>query len=402
MALSIHTNFAATVAANNLSTSTSVQQRSLNRLSSGSKIVTPSDDAGGLAVSMKLSAAARRMGSLGANLANSISFLQTQDGALKVTGKILERIGELKTLNEDPTKNASDKANYNSEFQALQAELNSIANEKFNGNALFGSTAMSVATSEDHTQSVDLNGINLMGTSEAGTPNPSPDFNSLDAWNASGPVSASGGTLSFTGDGSVTTKDTFTGPFSITLKLTGVMRLTASGTQFLAGSFSGNTVKYEVDGSGNGTVYEDGVPIFPVSGHPNNVQIGIEGMAGATAQFISISGTPSPVGAGSGNVNSAATASDLSSLSLDTITGAIQDVATYRAQNGANQSRIGVSMDLLTANKANLESANSRITDVDVADESTVLAKSNVLVQAGTAMLSQASQANQNIMRLIG
>jgi flagellin len=91
MSVVINTNYAATTASNNLAASNSSLQRSLNRLSSGSKIVSPSDDAGGLAVSMKLSAAAKRQGAVSNNVGNAVSFLQTQDGALKVSGKILDR-----------------------------------------------------------------------------------------------------------------------------------------------------------------------------------------------------------------------------------------------------------------------------------------------------------------------
>jgi flagellin len=98
MSVVINTNFAAITAANNLATSSSMLQKSLNRLSSGSKIVNPSDDAGGLAVSMKLSAAATRQGAVLSNIGNATSLLQTQDGALSVTGNILNRISELKTL----------------------------------------------------------------------------------------------------------------------------------------------------------------------------------------------------------------------------------------------------------------------------------------------------------------
>src|SRR5436190_14062780 len=108
MSVVINTNFAATVAANNLASSNDNLQKSLNRLSSGSKIVSPADDAGGLAVSMKLSAAARRSGAASINIGNSVSFLQTQDGALKIAGEVLDRMSELKTLYADPTKNSTD------------------------------------------------------------------------------------------------------------------------------------------------------------------------------------------------------------------------------------------------------------------------------------------------------
>src|SRR5688572_10219313 len=98
MSVVINTNTAATMAAGNLASSSASLQRSLNRLSSGSKIVNPSDDAGGLAVSMKLSAAAKRSASANANIGNVTSYLQTQDGVLKTTGKVLDRISELWTM----------------------------------------------------------------------------------------------------------------------------------------------------------------------------------------------------------------------------------------------------------------------------------------------------------------
>ena len=88
-------------------------------------------------------------------------------------------------------------------------------------------------------------------------------------------------------------------------------------------------------------------------------------------------------------------------LTLSTITNAIQNVATMRAANGAEQSRLGFASELLTANKANLEAANSRIVDVDVAEESTQLARWNILVQSGTAMLSQANGSAQTALKLI-
>ncbi len=127
MSVVINSNYAATVASNNLSASNSMLQKSLNRLSSGSKIVNPSDDAGGLAVSMKLSAAAKRSGAAASNIGNSVSFLQSQDGVMKVAGKVLDRMSELKTLYTDPTKNSNDLANYDSEFTALKSELSSLS-----------------------------------------------------------------------------------------------------------------------------------------------------------------------------------------------------------------------------------------------------------------------------------
>jgi flagellin len=271
MSVVINTNYAATIASNNLSASNAMLQKSLNRLSSGSKIVSPADDAGGLAVSMKLSAAAKRQGAVSQNIGDAVSFLQTQDGALQVAGKVLDRISELKTLYVDPTKNTSDKANYDSEFTELKGQLSALSSESFNGVNLFGSTSLSLAVTEDGSTSsaVSISAINLAATS------------------------------------------------------------------------------------------------------------------GGLSAITSTS------------------ASTLGNLSLSSITGAIQNVASFRATNGAEQSRLSFASELLTVNKANLEAATSRITDVDVAAESTQLAKWNVLVQSGTAMLAQANQSAQIALKLL-
>ncbi len=253
MSVVINTNYAATIASNNLAASNTSLQRSLNRLSSGSKIVNPSDDAGGLAVSLKFTAAAHRSAATSTNVANTISFLQTQDGVLKTVGKILDRMSELATLYQDPTKSTTDKANYGTEFTALSSELTKLASEEFNGIGLFGS--ISVNTTE-------------------------------------------------TGGGAV-----------------------------------------------------------------------------ATTAYTMASG--------------------LAIGTLSGITTAIETLATARAANGAAQSRLEFAGEVLSVNKANLEAANSRITDVDVAAESTQLARWNILVQSGTAMLAQANQSAQSALRLL-
>jgi flagellin len=110
----------------------------------------------------------------------------------------------------------------------------------------------------------------------------------------------------------------------------------------------------------------------------------------------------SSTGTGIGNLTSTSVTSlGSTALTLTAITTAIQNVATFRATNGAEQSRLGFASELLTTNKANLEAATSRITDVDVAEESTQLARWNTLVQAGTSMLTQANQSAQTALKLL-
>jgi len=150
MSLVINTNNIATIATNNLNANQVNLQRSLARLSSGSKIVAPHDDAGGLAVSTKLKAALNRNTRTQQNVSNAISFMQTQDGALKVATNILDRMSELKTMSIDPTKNAYDIANYNTEFKELQRQLVNINDERFNGINLFNASSdLSVSSTED-------------------------------------------------------------------------------------------------------------------------------------------------------------------------------------------------------------------------------------------------------------
>ena len=414
MPVIFNTNYAATLAANNLAASSAAQQRSLNRLSSGSRIVNPSDDAGGLAVSMKFTAAARRMAATSTNLSNTTSLLQSQDGAMEVVGKILNRMGELKTLATDPTKNSSDIANYNAEFLQLQQQVSDIGRETFNGIGLFGSTATSVATSEDQTQTLSLQGANLLGTDPLFT-TLTDNFSNLNNWNN---VSSGGGSAylngnslvlygGVTGDGAVSSKESFTGAFQLTmgLNITGgshFFSMSVGGTNILsANSFSNagdNAVSISYDGVNTVTTTLNGVTSTQnVGALSGSLRMDNTPNGNATITNFQIASTN-----GTGNVNTLLAASSLSSVNLSSITGALQDVATYRAQNGAYQSRIGNAIDLLTTNEANLGQANSRISDVDVAQESTTLAKTTALVQAGTSMLLQANQSDQIALRLIG
>jgi len=132
----------------------SLLTKSLQRLSSGNRIVSPSDDAGGLAVGMKLQSALRRSEAARLNTQNGVSFLQMQDGALKVAGEILDRMAELKSFFNDVSKSQSDREVYNHEFKELQKELMMLKNQKFNGVSLFATTQsdnnpLRIITSED-------------------------------------------------------------------------------------------------------------------------------------------------------------------------------------------------------------------------------------------------------------
>jgi flagellin len=291
MSVVINTNSAASLASYNLSSTNVNLQRSLQRLSSGSRINSSFDDAGGLAVSMKLSASIRRTEATQANVGNAIAFLQTQDGVLKSADKILSRMSELATLAQDVTKSSNDLSLYNTELEVLQNQFHLMLSEKFNGISLFAAgtaggaatgtntpetlATMTVVTSHDGDQTVGITQADLDAIS----------------WN-----------------------------------------------------------------------------IGTANGQPFSMQI--DSFDGAKAAVM-------------------------------TVQTAIQDLAMLRANNGAEQSRLTFASEMLSVNKINLEAANSRIIDVDVATESSQLARFNILQQAGTAMLAQANQSTQSILRLI-
>ena len=140
MPIVVNSNVAATQASFNLSKSNDALRKSLNRLSSGNRINSPADDAGGLAVAYKLDSRLSRTEATIQNAQNGLSLLQVQDGALETVGKILDRMAELRTMASDITKNSGDIENYSKEFIELQSQINQIQKQKFNGISLFAVT----------------------------------------------------------------------------------------------------------------------------------------------------------------------------------------------------------------------------------------------------------------------
>ena len=140
MPIVVNSNVAATQASFNLSKSNDALRKSLSRLSSGNRINSPADDAGGLAVAYKLDSRLSRTEATIQNAQNGLSLLQVQDGALETVGKILDRMAELRTMASDITKNSGDIENYSKEFIELQSQINQIQKQKFNGISLFAVT----------------------------------------------------------------------------------------------------------------------------------------------------------------------------------------------------------------------------------------------------------------------
>jgi flagellin len=145
MPIVVNTNAAATQASFNLSKANDALRSSLKRLSSGNRINSPADDAGGMAVAYKMDSTIKRTEATIQNAQNGLSFLQVQDGALSTVGNILTRMSELRTMASDVTKNSGDIENYSKEFIELQSQLNQIKRQQFNGISLFAHTGSTMS-----------------------------------------------------------------------------------------------------------------------------------------------------------------------------------------------------------------------------------------------------------------
>jgi flagellin len=156
----INTNIQALSAASNLQTSQDMLAKSLSRLSSGSKIVNPSDDAAGVAVAMRLDSQVKRTDAAKSNVVNAISYTQTQDGYLKKIAKALDRMSELTLLAQDITKGDSDRTLYDTEFRQLTAYISNTAQKDFNGVSLFSTNPLLV-TLDSEGATFRMDGINL-------------------------------------------------------------------------------------------------------------------------------------------------------------------------------------------------------------------------------------------------
>jgi flagellin len=159
----INTNTSAQNAATLLQQSSANLSQSLARLSSGSKITSPSDDSAGLAVSMKLNAQIARTGAAQNNVNNAVSFNQTQDGYLQQVNTALTRMSELAVSAQDVTKTTSDRQLYQQEYSTLGSYINDVATKSFNGVSLFNGNTLNVTTDSEGNTFSNL-GVNLGST----------------------------------------------------------------------------------------------------------------------------------------------------------------------------------------------------------------------------------------------
>ena len=319
MSLTINTNPAAANAGFHLSRNSQSLQESINRLSSGKRINRPSDDSGGLAVSMKLRSSIDRLNGAHNNIQNGISFLEVQDGILEAAGRIVGRMIELKGMSQDMMKNSFDNATYENEFRDLQVQIHAMSQQTFNGVSLFA------------------------------------EFNSEGG---NGVFAAMPSATSRTTDNTVSIFVSSDGSTGAKVSLNKSLLLSAL-------TIKADDLSSSIFTAGDNTATAGGATTFTFA---------------------------------SADIDATMT---LNKVSVGVFNKALENIAGLRAQNGGTMSRLSFAADNVTKQSTNMEAAYGRIMDVDIAAESTRLAKYNVLLQSSAAMLAQANSTTDVSLMLL-
>ena len=391
----INNNIMAYNAQRNLGASAMSMGKSIEKLSSGLRINRAADDASGLVISQKLRAQTSGLRQATRNAQDGISVVQTAEGGLNEVHSMLNRMRDL------AVQSANTGANDQTARQAAQAELSALRDEidRIGNTTSFGGTSL-------------LNGS--FGVSAA----------SAVGYDANGSVTTDGD-IDITIDGGTTvTADITNGNYT--------------GAQ-LATELE-NKIKAALRGTASEAEHADNVSVTATSaGAGFNLEISIEGLADTETFTIADSGGGTFLGtaglnmtdvvaaSGSGgefqvgannndNINvvigkiSAADLNGLDNINLDTepgdaitiIDGAIAEVSEQRGTLGAVQNRLESTISNLQVTSENLAASESRIRDVDVAAEMINFTRSQILQQAGTAMLGQANASSSSALRLLG
>ena len=377
----LNTNIQALKTSTFLSVNSANLAKSLSRLSSGSKIVTPSDDAAGLAVSTRLASQIARNEVASSNVTNAVSFTQTQEGLLATMDKALRRMADLSIFSQDSTKSSSDLGLYSKEFGELQEFVAKSIQQKFNSINLFSSESLSLAVNEDGS-TYKLGAVNLTGIKYQNVLNKPELFASPSTVIVATDSTAKTITLTV----SAADYEKAIKSDSVTLSNLGLTNGVASdSTALRLQSMNGTyTIKSTTPVSSSSLTYSITLDSsgLPSSIYGSNVSLA----AGTNAEFKTGFDITTPERAQS---------------ALTRVKLAIDSIAQTRASLGAVQSRLTMTNEQLRTTNENLSASTSRITDTDVAEESTSFAKLQILIQSGTAMLAQSNKMPQYALQLL-
>ncbi|MEC9051923.1 MAG: flagellin [Actinomycetota bacterium] len=373
MSLRINQNIDAVNSYRNLSVTQGQMSKSLEKLSSGFRINRAADDAAGLAISEGLRSQIGGLKVAVRNTQDGVSVVQTAEGALTETHSILQRMRDLAVQSSNDSNDTNSRAAINAEATALKDELTRIADKTtFNNVKLldgnFTGKEFQVGYAAGDTITVD---IQAAGASAA-----------TSTW-ANGAATATAAAATFTQNGVVVT----TAALTASTDANDIAAELNADTNF-ASSFTAS-----VDDNGGLVVQSN------------------TGLAGAitVGGGLNAAGTNAAAGAGGGGfsaVNLGVSGVNLgtqagASSAITAIDTAIESVSTARANLGALQNRFEHTINNLNVTAENLSASESRIRDTDMAQEMMAFTRSQILSQAGTAMLAQANQAPQSVLSLL-
>jgi flagellin len=368
---------------NKLNANTKATQNSLEKLSSGLKINSASDDAAGLAISQKMQAQINGLDQASSNAQNGISLIQTAEGGMGQIQTIMQRMNTLANESANGTNdgsNGTDRTAMNSEFTALSSEIDRIANStQFNGsNILNGNLNASIDQNTTNSTALSTASVNTISESGLGTGTWTIAKDAAD----DGGYTLTSGTTTLVSNIAAAPAAGQTGTISFG-GLNGQSMTINVNDSYAKDALDGKTVA--VTGTGSLTLQ-----IGANSGDSTTISIGDMRTSG--------SGSDAALTAlGTASISTQAGAQ----AALTTVQTAIDDVSAQRASLGADQNRLQYTINNLSTESQNLTSASSQITDVDMAAEMTNFTKNNILTQAANAMLAQANQLPQGVLSLL-
>ena len=378
----INTNTISLNAQRNLSTNSATLATTIQRLSSGLRINSARDDAAGLAISERFTTQIRGLNQAARNANDGISLAQVAEGALGEVANNLQRIRELAVQASNGTNSQGDRDALDAEVQQLKAEIQRVAEQtSFNGNRLLDGSFAGVSFQ------VGANAGEVITVSTI----------------ANVQIAALGGTVNrFTanvGTAALTGFATAIPAGGVTINSVDIGAITpAANAQERAGQLveAINRVSSQT-GVGasfdaiSGQVTLSGSAQFAIAGTTNSAAA-----AGFANSATAGASTPA-VGVTSANVSSFAGAQ----ATLALVDAALTTVNGARADLGAVQNRFTSVVANLNTTSENLSASRSRIRDADYARETAELTRTQILQQAGTAMLAQANQIPQNVLTLL-
>jgi len=411
----INTNVAATVTAQAMKSNQRSMETTMERLATGLRVNNSADDAAGLAIGTKMDSQIRGFDQAVRNANDGISLLQTADGAAEQITGLLQRMRELAVQGQNDTNSTSDLDNLNLEFVSLATEIDRIANDtQFNGTALLSSSSsitVTVGADESDTIALTVGDFNLADGATSTAAVQTITFGAVSDMTGLGTIAAKAGAeiVLTDGDGNTITVDQTkmaaaggSGFSNSTVSQLATAINTALGNNasfagFSASATSTTTITMTQSTAGTGTLSK--VSLVTSAGVSDTTSAAV-----TTTTAAGTSTAAAPMGANLGTGGTAySTAGDHveASGTIAKLDAAIQGVNTARADFGSKMSRLGYTIDNLNVAITNTASAKSSIVDADYAKETTELARTQIISQAATAMLSQANQQQQSVLALL-